>query len=174
MLTEVETSTFLGPAEVLAVEPAQALVRMADHRMWVTMAIAPMYKPVVGDILLVIGKESTYYAIGLIMGRGKTMLMAAGDLQLCAPRGEISLTAGKGIRIRSDDVEICAKNRLSLYAETVMERFTDVTRWVKNAFQIRAGRMRANIEGEYRVGADRINEYAKGAVNIDGEKINLG
>ena len=178
MLAEIENSpvlvsTFLGPAEVTAVELAQALVRLGDHQAWATMAIAPMYKPVVGDIVLVIGRESAYYVIGVIVGRGNTTMMVAGDLSLCAPRGQISLMAGKGVRIKSDEVEISAK-KLSVYAEAVMERFTDVTRWVKNAFQIRAGRMRASVEGEYRVHADRINEYAKGAVNIDGEKINLG
>jgi hypothetical protein len=173
MLTEIETSTFLGPAKVSATEPAQALVNWGGGQAWATMAMVQNYRPVVGDIVLIIGRESMFYVIGVIKGAGTTTMIVPGDLQLCAPRGSIELMAAKGVRIKGEDVDISA-NKLNIAAKTVMERFTDVTRWVKNAFQIRAGRMRTSVEGEYRVGADRINEFANGAVNIDGESINLG
>jgi hypothetical protein len=56
----------------------------------------------------------------------------------------------------------------------VFERFTEATRWVEEAFQLRAGRLRTRVDGDYDLAADRIRATAEHDVKIDGSKIHLG
>jgi uncharacterized protein YjbI with pentapeptide repeats len=111
--------------------------------------------------------------IGVLQGSGKTVFTVPGNFEIMAPRGTISLTAAKAVHLKSADVKITAK-KLELVAQSIFERFTDATRWVKQAFQIRAGRVNAVVRSDYRVKAERIIERAEGDVKIDGRKIHLG
>lgn len=180
MITEKEQSslfldqgTYLGPARVRCVAGNRVQLEFPDESPWALLALAYPYQPVAGDIVLAAGQGENWYVIGILQGSGKTTLMVPADLELLAPRGRINLLAGKGVQIKSPEVEITA-GKLELAARRVMEHFTEATRWVRDTWQVRAGRMRIQVEDDYRLKAGRINERADKDVKIDGEKIHLG
>ena len=170
---ELEGSTYLGPAEVRQVADNRIQLEFPDQLVWAFSALASSYQPVPGDTVLAVGQSGAWYVIGVLQGSGKTVFTVPGNFEIMAPRGTISLTAAKAVHLKSADVKITAK-KLELVAQSIFERFTDATRWVKQAFQIRAGRVNAVVRSDYRVKAERIIERAEGDVKIDGRKIHLG
>jgi hypothetical protein len=169
----LEQSTYLGPARVHRVTGSQIQLEFPDELPWATLALAYPYRPAVGDTVLAAGQGQNWYVIGVLQGTGKTTLMVPGDFEVLAPKGRINLIAGKGFCVKSPDVKITAGN-LELVAKRISEHFSDATRWVKNAWKIRAGRVRTEAEADYQVKARRIIERAEEDVRIDGEKIHLG
>ena len=63
---------------------------------------------------------------------------------------------------------------MEVVAKTIFEKFGGAYRWVKDAFQLRVGRMRTVSKGNVHVKGDRIVQLAVRDVKIDGEKVNLG
>jgi hypothetical protein len=173
MLLELEHGTQLGPARVVRAAGPRVQIERPDEIVWAVSALAFPYEFVAGDEVLAIGQGRSWYVIGLLRGSGKTSFTAPGDLELRAPRGKIDLISGEGVRIQSPDVAITAK-RLELAANTVFERFVSATRWIKDAWQLRAGRIRTRVDATYDLKAERIVERAEADVKIDGQKIHLG
>jgi len=181
MLTEHEQSanllleqgTYLGPARVCQVAGSRIQLEFPDELPWATLALAYPYQPAAGDVVLAAGQGRNWYVIGVLKGTGKTTILVPGDFEVIAPRGNISLVAGKKLEVKSPEVQITA-GKLGLFARSVLEHFTDATRWVKEAWQIRAGRLRTQVERDYRISAQRINARADEDVKIDGDKIHLG
>lgn len=141
MLTETETR--LETARVLEIDGARLRLTTGD-----AILALPWYRPVPGDIVVVVFDGASRFVIGVTDARG--------EIDLHAP--VIRLRAG----------------RLEVTAQRVVEKFADAYRWVRGLFQVRAKRERHVVEEDYRVGAERIVERAKRDVKIDGEKINLG
>jgi hypothetical protein len=181
MLTENEQLTpltfdrgaFLGPARVCEVSGNQVQLEFPDELPWAILALAYPYQPAVGDNVLAAGQGQNWYVIGVLQGTGKTTFAVPGDFEVLAPRGRISLIAGKGFLVKSPEVKITA-GKLEVVARRVLERFSDATRWVKGAWKIRAGQVRTRVGGDYQINADRIIERADRDVRIDGDKIHLG
>jgi len=181
MLTESEQlphlslhrNIHLGPARVREVAGNRVQLEFPDALPWAVIALAYPYRPSIGDVVLATGQGQNWYVIGILQGTGKTTLIVPGDFEVLAPRGQINLVAGKGIRVKGPEVSIMA-GKLELVAKRVTEYFTDATRWVKKTWQLRAGRARTEVENDYRVKAKRIVEWAEEDVRIDGNKINLG
>jgi hypothetical protein len=173
LIAQQEQTTYLGPAQVLKATGNRAQLEMPDELAWATVALASPYQLAVGDTVLAIGQGGAWYVIGVLRGTGKTTFMVPGDLDIRAPRGSIELTSAKGVRIKSPVVELLA-DKLEVLAKSVFERFEDATRWVKDAFQLRVGRLRTRVESTYDLKANRILERAEEDVKIDGRKIDLG
>lgn len=174
MLLELEQKTTeLAAARVLQAAGNRVQLELPDEFVWAQTALASPYQIAVDDQVLAIGQRGTWYVIGVLRGSGKTTFLVPGDLAIQAPRGSIDLVSAKGIRIKSPEVNITAST-LKLAARTVFESFVQATRWVRETFQLRAGRMRARVDSTYDVKADRIVERAEGDVKIDGRKIHLG
>lgn len=169
---EQQKQTRLSQARVLRAAGQRVLLEFDDEVVWGELALGYPYEPAVGDRVLAIGQDGSWYVIGVLQGTGKTTLTVPGDLTIRAG-GEIEMNAVRGVRIKSPTVQIMAR-KLELLAQSVFERFTHATRWVKETFQIRTGRWRARVEGTYDVKAERIVERAEGDVKIDGREINLG
>src|SRR5262249_13392719 len=69
----------LGQASVTAVEGPDVVVELPDGaEARVALAFTFPYAPAPGDVLLVIGKDGTHYAIGVLHGAGKTTLTFPG------------------------------------------------------------------------------------------------
>lgn len=170
MLTE---TTYLGPARVLDVDGQRLLVAMGHAKAWATPAMAFQYAAVAGDTLLVIGKPEVYYAIGVIAGRGRTTLRAAGDLELVAPHGRIDLQARDGIEIRTSVLRTIADKWDGAFG-AVRQRCTEFLCHVRGALRWRARRHETAVDEVHRIRAGRISHEAEGEVQIDGRKINLG
>jgi hypothetical protein len=173
MFATLEATTYLGPARVLAAAGTRAKLELPDEHVWAMVALGSPYQPTVDDIVLAIGQQGAWYVIGVLKGSGKTTLSVPGDLEIRAPRGTIELSAGKGVHLKSPEVTVTA-GKLELFARSIFESFTEATRWIKEAFQLRAGRLRTRVDGDYDLGADRIRERAEQDVKIDGSKIHLG
>lgn len=174
MLATIEATTYLGPARVQSVAAGRVRIRVLDEEpLWATLAIAGTYQPMPDDEVLAIAHAGAWYVIGVIRGRGKSVLTVPGDLEIAAPRGKIELSAAKGVRVKSAEVTIVA-DRLEFAARTILERFVDATRWVQEAFHLRAGRVREQVEEDYDLVAGRVSACAQGDVKIDGHKIKLG
>lgn len=169
----LEQTTYLGPAEVVRVAPGRVQIDLPDDQPWAQLALAFPYQPAVGDSLLVVGQDEAWYVIGVLRGAGKTSLTVPGDLDIRAPQGRIEMSAGGGVTIRGPLVRLVAE-KLEVAARSVFERFVEATRWVRGAWQLRAGRMRTRVEETYRLQAGRIVEHAEEDVKIDGQKIHLG
>ena len=169
----LDQSTYLGPVRVRQVAGNRVQLEFPDELPWASMALAYPYRPSVGDTVLAAGQGQNWYVIGVLQGIGKTTLMVPGDFEVLAPRGRIRLIAGKGVQLKSAEVKITA-DKLELVARRVMEQFAEATRWIKGAFQLRASRVRTEVENDYQVKAKRIIERAEGDVRIDGNKIHLG
>lgn len=169
----LEQHTYLGPARVGKAAGNRVQLVFPDQRVWALLAIAYPYQPVAGDTVLAISQDDAWYVIGVLKGSGKTSFTAPGDIEFRAPHGRIDLISAKGLRIRSPVVKIVS-DKLELLAGSMYEKFDTARRWVKGAFQLRAGRVRTTVDGTYRVKAQRIVERAEDDVKIDGRKIHLG
>jgi hypothetical protein len=169
----LDQGTYLGPARVLQSSGNRVQLEFPDALPWARLALAFPYEPAIGDVVLAAGKGQTWYVIGVLQGTGKTSFSVPGDFEILAPRGRIHLLAGKGFQLKSPEVKITA-GKLELVARRVLERFENAARWVKQTLQLRAGRVRTDVEKEYQVRAGRIIERAREDVTIDGNKINLG
>jgi hypothetical protein len=173
MQLALEQVTYLGPARVARVAGPRMQLELPDEFGWAQTALAFPYQPEEGDIVLAIGQSGAWYVIGILSGSGTTTFAVPGDLALRAPCGRIELTAADGVTLKSSRVTITA-DRLELLARAVVESFGRATRWVRDTFQLRAGRLRSRIKGDYSLKACRIRETADAEVRIDGTKIHLG
>ena len=169
----LDQGTYLGPARVCEVAGNRVRLEFPDALPWATLALACPYQPVVGDTVLAAGQGQNWYVIGMLQGTGKTRFLVPGDFEVLAPKGRIRLIAGRGIQVKSAEVKITA-GKLELVARRIIEHFTDATRWIKDTWNLRAGRSRTEIETDYQVKAKRIDARAEHDVRIDGDKIHLG
>lgn len=172
-MNDLLTVHHLGPARVLATEGSRVLVSLGEARAWATLAMPLAYAPEVGDTLLVVGKDEAFYAIGVIAGRGRTSLTAAGDLSLSAPHGRIDLHARDGVEVRSS-VFRCVAEKWDAVLGTVRQRCSELWFQVRGVARWRAQRSETTVDDVARTRAGRIVQQARGAVQIDGEKVELG
>lgn len=173
MNTLLAQTSYLGPATAVTIEHGRVLVAMPTAKAWATLALANGYSPVANDVLLVIGKEDAFYVIGVLAGRGRTTLVAYGDLELKAPQGRIDLLARDGIWLRGGLVQIVAKT-WEVVAETARQRFDELCGQVKGVMRWRSKRAETEVEDVHRTHAGRIVQHADQDVSIDGQKIHLG
>ena len=168
-----DSDVYLRPGKVVEVTQRRLKVDLMGNKMWANMAMPYRYDAEIGDIVLAIGQEECLYVIGVIQGQGKTTMQAVGDLELRAPKGRIDLVAAKGVNVRSPSFHVITK-KLEFVAENVVECFNNLTSWIKDAFDLRAGSVHSTVESTYRLKAGQIRQKAREDVKIDGEKIHLG
>jgi len=166
-----------GPALVTAVLERDVELKIAGApggpRFFARLALPILYQPQVGDIVLAMAAGGACYVIGVIEGRGTTMITAPGDLELRAPDGAIRLEAAQGCDIVGP--AICVRARtLDLVGETLHEDFTTVRRHVAETLEVTAKAMRTLVAETYRLTAKRILGRGEASVVIDAPSINLG
>lgn len=166
-------ASHLGPATVLARDGQRVRLLVEGRTHWATLALAVAYAPRPDDIVLAIGQDDVWYVIGVITGSGTTTIEVAGDLDLRAPAGSISLSAAHGVRLAGDEVALAGR-RVHFSGESLVERFGGTYRWVRELVQERIGRLRRVVAGDSHLEAERVVVRARTDVHIDGERINLG
>ncbi len=169
----LDPSVYLGPARIRQVAGNRAELEFPDERVWAVFAVTPAYQAVAGDTVLALGQGGDWYVIGVIEGKGQSSIAVPGDLKISAPHGKIDLLSGRGIRIKSPVVRLAA-DRMEFAARRLVEHLTDATRRVKNACRVRAGRMRHEVEQDYRVDARNVTAHATEDVRLNGGKVKLG
>lgn len=181
----LETSVYLGPARVVAPagKPGYVQVALADDEvLWARLALAVPYSPALGDeVLLICHEMPDAFVIGVLRGSGTTTLRVPGDLKLEAPHGQVSITAGKSVKLRSGQaLELAAPRatfrfrRLNVLVTTLVERVNNLFTWATGLVQCKSRRLRQVAEEGWLVRAGRAHVKTQDNIHIDGKTINLG
>lgn len=164
---------FLEPTRVLGIEGPRVRVALPGRDVWAWLAVAGVYRPETGDLVLTVGHGGQHYVIGVLEATGSACLTFPGDVRLLAPHGRIHLTSAEGIHLEAPAVEVSA-GRFELAARDVFQRLTNLYQSVGDLLQIRAGRSRTVIEGTAQSDAERTVIRSVKDTTIDGEQIRLG
>ncbi len=164
---------YLGPGIVLKSDRRMLKVALPEESIWAHNAVSFPYQAEIGDKILAIGRGDAFYVVGVLEGTGKTVFSAPGDLEIKAPRGKIDLVSSEGLNIRTSEMKVVS-NRIEFVARSILEKYENAKKWVRQAFHLRAGSARTVVESTYKVKAKRIVEKAKGEFKVDGEMIHLG
>lgn len=170
---QTTAQTRLIEARVRGHEGRRILVALPDGEVWAKLAVMFPYAPANDDLVLVMRSPEYAYVVGVLEGTGKTFFDAPGDVEIRAG-GRLTLSARKLVNVEGEIVAVTARRKMYLQADSMVERFTNVFRKVKELFSIRAGRTRTRVEGTADLRAERITERAVEDVNIDGKSIKLG
>lgn len=173
-MLQQDTTLYLGPATVSRSSGRRALVRRAgETETWAELALAFPYQPQPGDQVLLVAQEERSYVIGVLQSRGPVVLPFPGDVTLSAPDGAMRLVAGKGVSVEAPSVELRADS-VEIEATTMTQRLENACQWVKDLFQVRAGRSRVVVEGTSHQVAERTVIRSEKETKIDGDKIYIG
>lgn len=159
------------PATVRRVFNDEVEVEAGGELFLARLALSSPFQPEPDDVLLVLRGEPNY-AIGVLSRRGRNRFSVPGDLELEAG-GTLRLSGGVALELRSADVRVRA-DRFEVVARNAYERVIRSYRWVREAAQLSAGRVRTLVAGASTLRARRIVEHAEEDVKIDGDQIHLG
>jgi hypothetical protein len=166
-----------GPAVVTAVLDREVELDIsaggAEARRWAHLAITIAYQPQIGDVVLAIAAVGQCYVIGVIEGRGPTVLNAPGDLELRADSGEVRIAAAQGCIVAAPAVRVEAAS-LDLIGDTLCEEFATVRHRISEMLEVRAKAICTAVTDTYRLTARRILGRGEDSVSIDAPSINLG
>ncbi len=163
----------LAEARVRSLDAGMAELELDGETVLARLAMAGGIRPAVGDVAVVISQQDRHYVVGVVSSGAKTVIEVAGDLDLSAPHGSVTLSAGGGVRVAAPTI-VLAAHSLRLVAHAVVEEFGRLWCWVREQLDLKAGAMRTDIDQTYRLRAQQILERAEGRVSIDGERIDLG
>ena len=171
MIPDTELGYKLSTGRVRARGGSNVVVALDDTTVTARVAV-PLYQPGPGDEVLIALQDAHAFVIGVLDIAGTADMMAPTGLRIRSA-GDLDLVGGGAARLTGTHVSIRATT-LNLVARTVSERFEKASRWVRDCFQLRAGRTRTDVTGTAETQAGRIVCVADGAVRIDGESIDLG
>lgn len=169
----VESEIYIGPAKVLELRERQVLISLHKNKVWALMALAYDYTPVIGDILLVLGKQNGWYVTGVIEGAGCSKWVVPKDLEISAPHGLIQMSAAKGIVLNTPKLDFISK-KLRVVATSLIERIATVQRTVTETLDVHAKRVQIKVDTTHRVTAEKIRQRAKEDIKLNANKIHLG
>jgi Protein of unknown function (DUF3540) len=169
-----EVEEYLGPAEVTAVFAHEVVVSLPDGGVTrVKLAFSMPYTPAFGDILLIIGKDSAHYAIGVIRGSGRTDLSFQGNVQLRSVDGKLSLEGDRGVEIRGPELDVYT-GALRMIARNVVQTFESVCQHVTALLRVHAGESQTLVDGGAYTHAKTAAILTKETVIVNGREIHLG
>jgi hypothetical protein len=173
-MLQQETGLHLGPATVSRTAGRRVQLRREGQEAeeWAELALAFPYQPAPGDVVLVVAQERAY-VIGVLQGRGPSVLAFPGDVTLSAPKGAVHIDAAKGVTVNAPAVEMRAET-IEFEATTLTQRIESAFQWVKDLLQVRAGRSRTVVDGTSHQLAERTFIRSEKETKVDGEKIYLG
>jgi hypothetical protein len=174
-MIQQETGLYLGPATVSRAAGGRLQVRRSDREdeCWADLALAFPYQPAPGDVVLLAAQEERSYVIGVLRGRGPSVLRFPGDVTLSAPSGSIHLDAAGAVTATAPAVEIRADS-VDVEAKSLVQRLESAVQWVKDLFETKSGRSRFVTEGTHLQMAERTFIRSEKETKVDGEKIYLG
>ncbi len=165
---------YLGPGYVVAVEPHEVTVEIrGGERARAQMALSIPYAPVLGDVLLVIGKGGEHYVIGVLHGSGKTSLSFEGAVDLRATGGPLTLSSDQGVAIHGPEVDI-QTGKLEVLATSLVEKLGSLYQRVRDALNIHAGKAHTVIDDSSFMTAKNAAIITEETMSINGKEIHLG
>lgn len=135
---------YLGAARVVRVFQGSLQVALeeptvpAHTRVQAIPALTFPYQPVVGDQLLVIGDAHAFYAIGVLSGRGSSVLSNPRGVSLRAEGGRLRLAGERALRMRGSRIRVEAERLRQLAVEAVFG-FGERTTRVRDGHKVEAG-----------------------------------
>ena len=162
----------LGPALVRSVMEGALLVEVDGQLQRAQMALVYPYRPVPGDVVLILGQEERLYVTGVLDGKGLTRLEFPGDVELRAA-GKLRLEAKEGVELDSERISMQAE-RLDMAVTTVRQHCASFYQRVTGTLRTIAGRQRTTVERQSTLHAQKIVRKAQDDVIVDGRQIKLG
>jgi hypothetical protein len=165
---------YLGPACVSEVDGREVVIELPDGQTTrAQLALAFLYEPAPGDVLLVVGKEEGYYGIGVLHGTGRAVLAFHGDVDLRAVGGALSLSGDKGVKVEGPEVEVHA-SKLRMVADAVTQKFNSVYQRVTSLLNVHAGKSHTIVDGATFTQAESGTILTREVMTINGKQIHLG
>ncbi|WP_437667385.1 DUF3540 domain-containing protein [Sorangium sp. So ce1182] len=165
---------YLGPARVTAAEGGAVAAELpGGQAVAVEMALALPYEPALGDTLLVIGRAERYYAIGVLHGRGRTVLSLQGDVAVHAREGALSLSGDRGVEIRGPELDVHTGN-IRMVADAVVQKFTSMYQRVSALLSVQASESHTVVEKTSFTKAKNATILTEETVTVNGKQILLG
>lgn len=165
---------YLGAGRVVEADAGTVRVVLEDGRaLPARMALAFPYRPVSGDSLLVIARGSSAFVIGVLEGAGTTSLEIAGDVDLRARGGRLSLRGDRGLELHAPTIDLLG-DAVRVVAESVTETATNVFQRVRETLSLHAGEMRSWVKGESHQAAHRMALKTEDTVTLNGREVHLG
>lgn len=172
MLDLVQSQHAIGPAPVARVHGDEITVDLDGQPRRVTMAMPVRYRPLVGDVLLVVSGHDACYAIGVLHGGGAVELASAGDVTVRAG-GTVRVQAGDGFDADAPRMRLTA-GRLELAAHDLLATAQSFLQRIAGLLHLSAGRRHTQVEGSSVEHARQVVVKAQETVTIDGSTIHLG
>lgn len=165
----------VGPATVLEGGATHVKVRLQDGReAEAQLALAFLYQPRQGDVLLVLCSGEDCYGIGVLYAQGTPGIAVAGDLALHAVGGKLKLVGDEGVVIHTPNEATLSAGTFKTIASDVIEKVGTVTSWVKKQLNVRAGEETRVIEGTQTTRSKRSYHLADEAIKVDAHQVHLG
>ncbi|MEZ4294700.1 MAG: DUF3540 domain-containing protein [Polyangiaceae bacterium] len=167
-------SEYLGSGRVVEVRLQDIEVELdTGEHVLARMALAYPYRPVVSDELLVIGRGSSHFVIGVLHGTGESTLAFRGGLTLRAEGGPLTLSSDKEVAIRSPEVEM-ETGKLRMFAGSVAQKFTSLYQRVRDSLQVHSGKSHTIVDSESHLTAKTASIVTAETMTINGSEIHLG
>jgi len=170
----VSRESYLGPACVAEVHGRQVTMELPNGEIrTATLALAYLYEPAPGDVLLVVGKEESYYAIGVLHGTGRAVLAFHGDVDLRAVDGTLRLSGARGVKVEGAEIELHA-GKLRMVAGAVVQKFESVFQRVTSLLNVHAGKSHTVVDGPSFAQSESAAILTRDVMTINGKEIHLG
>ena len=164
--------------QVLVCADDWALVDLPGRQTHARIAIPPPHALACGDWVVVVGRESQWYAVGIVAtqhreaaDRTLTFLATQDTVAFHAPHGCITLAA-KQMSLSGQAVAIVSKT-LRMTATSCLLQCLTVNQWVAGLVSQTVGRLYQGVTGDYHHHSQSIVERAEGQVTIKGDRIHL-
>ena len=164
--------------QVLVCADDWALVDLPGRQTHARIAIPPPHALACGDWVVVVGRESQWYAVGIVAtqhretaDRTLTFLATQDTVVFHAPHGCITLAA-KQMSLSGQTVAIVSKT-LRMTATSCLLQCLTVNQWVAGLVSQTVGRLYQGVTGDYHHHSQSIVERAEGQVTIKGDRIHL-
>ena len=164
--------------QVLVCADDWALVDLPGRQTHARIAIPPPHALACGDWVVVVGRESQWYAVGIVAtqhreaaDRTLTFLATQDTVAFHAPHGCITLAA-KEMSLSGQTVAIVSKT-LRMTATSCLLQCVTVNQWVAGLVSQTVGRLYQGVTGDYHHHSQSIVERAEGQVTIKGDRIHL-
>ena len=164
--------------QVLVCADDWALVDLSGQQTHARIAIPPPHALACGDWVVVVGRESQWYAVGIVAtqhreaaDRTLTFLATQDTVAFHAPHGCITLAA-RQMSLSGQAVAIVSKT-LRMAATSCLLQCLPVNQWVAGLVSQTVGRLYQGVTGDYHHHSQSIVERAEGQVTIKGNRIHL-
>jgi hypothetical protein len=168
-----DTPLYLGPASVVQSGASEVEVELPrGNRERARLALAYAYEPCVGDEVLVIGNADGHWIIGIIHGKGPSVLRFPADAELSAG-GSLRITADRGVDVRAQDFSVTTQ-KIRMIASEVSHSFKTLRQRVQELLSVQAGQTHTVVEGSMHSQAKNATILTEEKVSINGKEVHLG